>query len=130
MAYFVLGQRITGRPHRTCAVASQASPCWSIRLPRILQEPIGLLLAFCCALRWGAGTVYMKWARVKGDLLGSHSGRLSSAVVAIGIAYLVFNVCRTTSRAMADWAACCFWRARHRHSPYFIWFNIIGGCRP
>ena len=34
-----------------------------------LNEPIGLLLAFICSLSWGAGTIYMKWARIQGDLM-------------------------------------------------------------
>ena len=51
-----------------------------------LSEPIGLLLALGCALSWAAGTIYMKWARIQGDLLA-----ITFWQVMVGVA--VFAVC-------------------------------------
>jgi len=100
-----------------------------IRLPKIhagTDRPAARVLL---RLGWGAGTVYMKWARIKGDLLAISFWQVVVGVVAFGIAYLVFNgFAALRAAAMADLGrAVVQWRARHRHR-YFIWFNIIGGC--
>src|SRR6185503_12972222 len=70
MAYFVLGERINLRSAIGLAlcVAGLAVLVYPVA-ETSLREPLGLMLAWCCALGWGAGTVYMKWAKIKGDLL-------------------------------------------------------------
>src|SRR4029078_4543579 len=70
MAYFVLRERINARAALGLAlcVAGLGVLVYPVA-ETSLREPIGWLLALVCALGWGGGTVYMKWARIKGDLL-------------------------------------------------------------
>ena len=48
------------------------------------QSVVGLMLALGCALCWAAGTVYMKWARIPGDLL-----TITAWQIAVGAAVFV-----------------------------------------
>jgi drug/metabolite transporter (DMT)-like permease len=48
------------------------------------QSVVGLLLALCCALSWAAGTVYMKWARIPGDLLVITAWQIALGAVVFG----------------------------------------------
>jgi drug/metabolite transporter (DMT)-like permease len=55
------------------------------------QSAVGLLLALCCALSWAAGTVYMKWARIPGDLLVITAWQIALGAVVFGVGLLVFQ---------------------------------------
>src|SRR6185295_3652916 len=92
MAYFVLGERINARSAigLVLCVAGLAVLVYPVA-EKSIQEPIGLLLAWCCALGWGGGTVYMKWARIKGDLLAITFWQVTIGIVFFGAAYLVFE---------------------------------------
>ena len=92
MAYFVLGERINARSAigLVLCVAGLAVLVYPVA-EKSIQEPIGLLLAWCCALGWGGGTVYMKWARIKGDLLAITFWQVTIGIVFFGAAYLIFE---------------------------------------
>src|SRR5678816_1377615 len=98
MAYFVLHERINARAALGLAlcVAGLGVLVYPVA-EKSMEEPIGLLLALVCALGWGGGTVYMKWARIRGDLLA-----ISFWQVVVGVVVLGTGIA------------------------YFIWFNIIG----
>ena len=51
------------------------------------QSAAGLMLALGCALCWAAGTIYMKWARIPGDLLTITAWQIAfgAAVFAAGL---------------------------------------------
>ena len=92
-----------------------------------MQEPIGLLLALVCALGWGAGTVYMKWARIKGDLLAITFWQVMVGVVAFAIFYLIFEgVPKFEPLQWRTWGGLLFNGILGTGIAYFIWFNIIG----
>lgn len=55
------------------------------------QSAAGLLLALCCALSWAAGTVYMKWARMSGDLLAITAWQIALGAVVFGVGLLLFQ---------------------------------------
>jgi drug/metabolite transporter (DMT)-like permease len=55
------------------------------------QSVVGLLLALCCALSWAAGTVYMKWARIPGDLLVITAWQIALGAVVFGLGLLIFQ---------------------------------------
>src|SRR4029077_18342456 len=55
------------------------------------QSVVGLLLALCCALSWAAGTVYMKWARIPGDLLVITAWQIALGAVVFGAGLLIFQ---------------------------------------
>jgi drug/metabolite transporter (DMT)-like permease len=52
---------------------------------------VGLLLALCCALSWAAGTVYMKLARITGDLLAITAWQIAFGALVFGVGLLVFQ---------------------------------------
>src|SRR3954467_6219216 len=89
MAYFVLHERINRQSAIGLAlcVAGLSVLVYPVA-EQSMREPIGLLLALVCALGWGSGTVYMKWARIKGDLLAITFWQVMVGVVAFVIGYL------------------------------------------
>jgi len=92
-----------------------------------LQEPIGLLLALICALGWAVGTVYMKWARIQGDLLAISFWQIMVGVVAFAIGYLVFEgVPEYRPLHWQTWAGILFNGILGTGIAYVIWFSIIG----
>src|SRR5947209_3785351 len=92
MAYFVLGERINRQAAIGLAlcVAGLSILVYPVA-EKSVAEPIGLLLALVCALGWGGGTVYMKWARIKGDLLAITFWQVLVGAVAFAIFYLIFE---------------------------------------
>jgi drug/metabolite transporter (DMT)-like permease len=128
MAYFVLHERISARSAIGLAlcVAGLAVLVYPVA-EKSIREPIGLLLAFCCALGWGAGTVYMKWARIKGDLLAITFWQIIVGVVFFGLAYLVFQgVPKLQPLQLRTWEGLLFNGVFGTGFAYVIWFNIIG----
>ncbi len=92
-----------------------------------IREPIGLLLAFVCALCWGGGTVYMKWARIKGDLLAITFWQVMVGVAVFAILYLIFEGFPTFEPLQwRTWGGLLFNGILGTGIAYFIWFNIIG----
>jgi drug/metabolite transporter (DMT)-like permease len=128
MAYFVLHERINRRAAIGLAlcVAGLGVLVYPVA-EKSLREPIGLLLALVCALGWGAGTVYMKWARIKGDLLAITFWQIMVGVLAFAIGYAVFEGTPTLEPLRWEtWAGLLFNGILGTGIAYFIWFNIIG----
>ena len=129
MAYFVLRERINVRSAIGLAlcVAGLAVLVYPVA-ETSLREPIGLLLAWCCALCWGGGTVYMKWARIKGDLLAITFWQVVVGAVVFVVFYLVFEGVPTIrAAAMAHLGRPAVQRhARHRHRL----FHLVQHHRP
>jgi drug/metabolite transporter (DMT)-like permease len=92
-----------------------------------LQEPLGLLLALCCAFCWGGGTVYMKWARIKGDLLAISFWQVVVGIVVFASLYPIFE--GAPEFEPLQWrtlGGLAFNGVLGTGIAYFIWFNIIG----
>lgn len=89
--------------------------------------PLGLLLAVATGVSWAAGTVYIKWARIRGDVVTIAAWQL---VVAFVIVVLTLPLVEGS------------WQLSQAHAPalfgtiftgligsglaYFLWFKIIG----
>ncbi len=128
MAYFVLHERINAPAALGLAlcVAGLGVLVYPVA-EKSMQEPIGLLLALVCALGWGGGTVYMKWARIKGDLLAITFWQVMVGVVAFAIFYLIFEgVPKFEPLQWRTWGGLLFNGILGTGIAYFIWFNIIG----
>jgi drug/metabolite transporter (DMT)-like permease len=128
MAYFVLRERINQRAAIGLAlcVAGLAVLVAPV-MEQSMREPIGLLLALVCALGWGGGTVYMKWARIKGDLLAITFWQIVVGVVAFSIGYLTFEgIPKFEPLLWRTWGGLLFNGILGTGIAYFIWFNIIG----
>jgi drug/metabolite transporter (DMT)-like permease len=128
MAYFVLRERINARAAAGLAlcIAGLAVLVYPVA-EESLREPIGLLLAFCCALAWGGGTVYMKWARIQGDLLAITFWQIMVGVATFTIFYLIFEgLPKFEPLQWRTWAGLLYNGILGTGIAYFIWFNIIG----
>ena len=128
MAYFVLRERIERRSAIGLAlcVAGLIVLVYPVA-EQSLREPIGLLLALVCALGWGGGTVYMKWARIKGDLLAITFWQVVVGVVAFSVGYLIFEgIPKFEPLQWRTWGGLLFNGILGTGIAYFIWFNIIG----
>jgi drug/metabolite transporter (DMT)-like permease len=128
MAYFVLGERIDRRAGIGLAlcIAGLGVLVYPVT-EQSMREPIGLLLALCCALGWGGGTVYMKWARIKGDLLAITFWQVVVGVVTFGMCYLIFEgLPHYEPLQWRTWGGLLFNGILGTGIAYFIWFNIIG----
>jgi drug/metabolite transporter (DMT)-like permease len=128
MAYFVLHERINRRTAIGLAlcVAGLSVLVYPVA-EKSMQEPIGLLLALACALGWGAGTVYMKWARIQGDLLAITFWQIMVGVVVFAIFYAVFQGAPNFEPLQwQTWGGLLFNGILGTGIAYFIWFNIIG----
>lgn len=128
MAYFVLRERINARSALGLAlcVAGLSVLVYPVA-EKSLREPIGLLLAWCCALCWGGGTVYMKWARIKGDLLAVTFWQVMVGVAVFALLYLIFEgLPKIEPLQWRTWGGLLFNGVLGTGIAYFIWFNIIG----
>jgi drug/metabolite transporter (DMT)-like permease len=128
MAYVVLRERINMRSAIGLAlcVAGLAVLVYPVA-EKSLREPIGLLLAFACALLWGGGTVYMKWARIKGDLLAVSFWQVVVGIVVFALLYPIFEGWpKFESLQWRTWEGLLFNGILGTGIAYFIWFNIIG----
>ena len=128
MAYAVLGERINRRSAigLLLCIAGLAVLVYPVA-ETSLREPIGLLLAFTCALCWGGGTVYMKWARIKGDLLAISFWQIVVGFVVFAVLYPIFQgVPSFEPLHWQTWAGLLFNGILGTGLAYFIWFNIIG----
>jgi drug/metabolite transporter (DMT)-like permease len=128
MAYFALGERINRQAAigLTLCVAGLVVLIYPVA-EQSVREPIGLLLALVCALGWGGGTVYMKWARIKGDLLAVSFWQVVVGVVVFGSFYLIFNgLPHYEPLQWRTWGGLLFNGVLGTGIAYFIWFNIIG----
>ncbi len=128
MAYFVLHERINMRSAvgLVLCVIGLAVLVYQVA-EESLREPIGLLLAFCCALCWGGGTVYMKWARIRGDLLAISFWQVVVGAVVFAVLYPIFQgMPHYEPLQWRTWAGLGFNGVLGTGIAYFIWFNIIG----
>ena len=128
MAFFILHERINMRAAIGLAlcIAGLSVLVYPVAATSI-QEPIGLLLALCCALGWAAGTVYMKWARIKGDLLAITFWQIVIGIVAFAVGYLMFvGLPKFEPLQWRTWGGLLFNGVLGTGIAYFIWFNIIG----
>jgi len=128
MAYFVLHERINRRAAigLVLCVAGLSVLVYPVA-EKSLREPIGLLLALVCALGWGAGTVYMKWARIRGDLLAITFWQVMVGVAAFVIGYAIFEGApHFEPLQWRTWGGLLFNGVLGTGIAYFIWFNIIG----
>ena len=128
MAWLVLRERVNARAAIglvlcVAGIVTLVSPVAA----QSVQEPLGLLLALVCALAWAAGTVYMKWARIPGDLLAITMWQIVVGIAVFAVGYSVFHGAPSPEPLLwQTWAAVAFNGILGTGIAYFIWFNIIG----
>ena len=88
--------------------------------------PLGLLLAVAAGASWGAGTVYVKWARVDIDSLALAFWQLVIALLVIATSLLIFDGRLDLDRAHAGaLIATAFSGVVGSGIAYAMWFAIV-----
>jgi drug/metabolite transporter (DMT)-like permease len=90
MAWLILGERLSIRAGLGLVLCISGL---TVLVYPVATAPsaVGLLLALCCALSWAAGTVYMKWARIAGDLLAITAWQIALGALVFAAGLLVFQ---------------------------------------
>ena len=90
MAWLILGERLSIRAGLGLVLCIGGL---TVLIYPVATAPsaVGLLLALCCALSWAAGTVYMKWARIAGDLLAITAWQIALGALVFGAGLLIFQ---------------------------------------
>ena len=89
--------------------------------------PAGLLLAVATGMSWAAGTVYLKWARIKGDTATIAAWQLVVAFVIVGACLpLVEGSPHISQAGAAALFGTAFTGLIGSGLAYFLWFKIIG----
>jgi len=128
MAWLVLRERVNRRAFvgLVLCVAGLAVLVYPV-VEATTREPIGLLLAFGCALSWAGGTVYMKWARIEGDLVAITFWQVALGVLVFATGFVIFRGAPTFEPLQwRTWGGILFNGIFGTGIAYFVWFNIIG----
>jgi drug/metabolite transporter (DMT)-like permease len=89
--------------------------------------PLGLLLAVGAGFGWAAGTVYLKWARLKIDPLALATWQVMVALVIITVAMFIFDGGLELEHARAGaWIGVLFSGIAGNAIAYALWFDIVG----
>ena len=87
---------------------------------------VGMLLALGCALCWGAGTIYMKWARIPGDLLAVTAWQTAVGGVFFGAGLFIFQgVPEPSPVSVQAMLAVAYNGLIGTGFAYILWFAII-----
>ena len=88
--------------------------------------PPGIMLAALTGLSWAAGTVYLKWARIEGDVMGIASWQLTIAFVSMTALMFVFEGHPDLSRARLDgWLGMIWTGVAGNGIAYALWFPVV-----
>jgi drug/metabolite transporter (DMT)-like permease len=89
--------------------------------------PISLLLALGCALSWAAGTVYLKWAKIKGDLVAITAWQVVIALVLTAIGFLwVEGLPSFTPVRLSTVLGTAYTGLIGVSAAYLLWYHIVG----
>jgi drug/metabolite transporter (DMT)-like permease len=89
--------------------------------------PIGLVLALAVGVSWAAGTVYIKWADIKGDPIAVAAWQLTIgfAMIVVGLIAVEGHPHLATAH-MPAWLGTAFTGIVGSGFAYYLWFKIIG----
>jgi drug/metabolite transporter (DMT)-like permease len=125
LAWLVLGER----PTRIQGLAFALCACGLAILIYPLAKtgfPLGALFAVASGLSWGAGTVYLKWARIDADPMGVSSWQLTIAFFFIAFCMLFFDGGLDLSHAQAGaLIGVVFAGIIGNGIAYGLWFAIV-----
>jgi drug/metabolite transporter (DMT)-like permease len=89
--------------------------------------PFGLALALAAAVSWAAGTVYLKWAQLTGDMIVVTAWQiLVSLVLVIVCVALLEGVPHVWPLRLETIGALVFTGIVGTGIAYFLWFSIVG----
>jgi drug/metabolite transporter (DMT)-like permease len=124
-AWLVLGERLT--PRAWTGLVLCIAGLTVLIYPVATQSFLGLLLAFGCSLCWAGGTIYMKWARIPGDLLTITAWQIVLGAVVFCAGYLIFDGLPTLAPVSLPAAFGVLYNGLLGTGfAYILWFAIIG----
>jgi len=125
-AWFALGERFTA-PRILALVLCCAGLAIVIYPVAEAGVPLGLLLALATGISWGAGTVYLKWARISGDTVAVAAWQLVVAFLFVAACVpLVEGSLHITQARLPALIGTVFTGVIGSGLAYFLWFKIIG----
>jgi drug/metabolite transporter (DMT)-like permease len=125
MAWPILGERINLRVGIGLAlcVAGLAVLVYPVALA---QSVLGLVLALGCALSWAAGTIYMKWARMTGNLLTITAWQIALGAVVFCVGLPLFQTPPLPAHVSLQAALAVLYNGLIGTGlAYILWFAII-----
>jgi drug/metabolite transporter (DMT)-like permease len=126
IAWPILGERLTMRAWSGLALCIVGLTVLVYPVAAA-HSAIGLLLALCCSFSWAAGTIYMKWARIPGDLLTITAWQVALGAVVFCAGYLIFDGMPTLAPASLPAAFGVLYNGLLGTGfAYILWFAIIG----
>jgi len=125
LAWPFLGERPTGT--QTLALGLSVAGLAILIYPLTAAGvPLGVLLALATGLIWGAGTVYLKWARIDADPMGVSFWQLMIAFGIIAVCALLDRSWAALGAAHAKAiAATLFAGVVGNGIAYGLWFDIV-----
>jgi drug/metabolite transporter (DMT)-like permease len=126
LAWAVLGERLT-RAHMVAlalCLAGMTILIWPLAQTTSL---IGLLIALTIAVSWAAGTVYVKYVRMTGDLVANAAWQVVIAFLIVVLLLPFFEGELHLAQADAKaYGAAIFAGLMGSGLAYFLWFGVIG----
>jgi drug/metabolite transporter (DMT)-like permease len=87
--------------------------------------PTGVLLALGAAVSWGAGTVYLKWARLDGDPMAITVWQLVIGLAFVSVCVPIVEGSLHLDASAGPLAAVIFSGIVGSGIAYFLWFDIV-----
>ena len=125
MAWLMLGERLSARVTigLTLCVGGLVTLVYPVAAA---HSATGLLLALGCALCWAAGTVYMKWARIPGDLLTITAWQIALGAVVMIACFPLFQGMPTFAPVSLQAVLAVLYNGLIGTGfAYILWFAII-----
>jgi drug/metabolite transporter (DMT)-like permease len=125
MAWLILGERLTMRAGIGLALCVGGLTTLVYPVAEA-HAATGLLLALGCSLCWAAGTIYMKWAKIPGDLLTITAWQIAIGAVVFAAGLLIFQGTSVpASVSLRGVLAVLFTGLIGIGLAYVLWFAII-----
>jgi drug/metabolite transporter (DMT)-like permease len=124
LALPILGERLT--PTRMVALGLCIAGMTILVAPLAgLGIPAGILLALGAATSWAAGTVYLKWAKLEGDLIAMTFWQVMFGVAVVVVCLLVFEGSLNLQASWRSLFGLIYSGIIGSGLCYFLWFSIV-----
>jgi drug/metabolite transporter (DMT)-like permease len=125
LAWIVLGERLNTRT--TIALALAVVGLTVLTYPLATEGvPLDVLLALGSAISWAVGTIYVQWARIKGDATTT-AWQLAVCVIVTAACVAIFEgVPHVWPLSLPGLLALAFHGLVGTAAAYLLWFDVVG----
>lgn len=125
LAWLLLGERLT--PARILALLIGAGGLSVLLWPLFgAGLPVGALYAIGAAMSWSAGTVYLRWAAVRGHPLAIAFWQLLAGTAAVAFGFVAQGAEIGSPASAASLAGLAYGIFLGTALAYLLWFNLVG----